>query len=318
MHPSKNIALALLLLLAASSATTLGATLSISNGVLEVRGTIDPGDASRIELALDGGAKIVRIHSPGGQLAEALRIGQAIRARGIELRVAGLCSSACAQLVLPGAKTLHIEDGSVIAMHAAAEGAFLSAEREGRFERVPDAVAEAALAPIRKHRNDIADFFEMTNVNAEAMNFMYQLTSTTDVDVSYVVASSGKVDLTLVGRKDPVCRAWLLNADTLRSLGIQASGWRAAGRLKAAFILGEPYDLIYDGPVTSKQELAASIGCAALRESVQSRQPAVKPNHSVKLSANGMSRWPPSAGPSAHFALAVQRVTPSSPAYLKR
>ena len=38
------------------------------------------------------------------------------------------------------------------------------------------------------------------------------------------------------------------------------------------------------------------------------------PNPSLKLSANGMPRWPSSAGPLAHFALAVQRVTPSAPA----
>ena len=42
------------------------------------------------------------------------------------------------------------------------------------------------------------------------------------------------------------------------------------------------------------------------------------PNPSVKLSTNGVPRWPSSAGPLAHFALAVQRVTPSAPAYLKR
>ena len=42
------------------------------------------------------------------------------------------------------------------------------------------------------------------------------------------------------------------------------------------------------------------------------------PNPSVKLSANGVPHWPSSAGPAAHFALAVHHVTPSSPAYLKR
>ena len=41
---------------------------------------------------------------------------------------------------------------------------------------------------------------------------------------------------------------------------------------------------------------------------------AVLPNPSLKRSANGMVHWPSSAGPSAHFALAVQRATPSSPA----
>ena len=45
---------------------------------------------------------------------------------------------------------------------------------------------------------------------------------------------------------------------------------------------------------------------------------AALPNPSVKLSANGVPHWPPSAGPAAHFALAVQRATPSAPAYLKR
>ena len=41
-------------------------------------------------------------------------------------------------------------------------------------------------------------------------------------------------------------------------------------------------------------------------------------NPSVKLSANGVPHWPSSAGPAAHFALAVQRATPSALAYLKR
>jgi len=40
----------------------------------------------------------------------------------------------------------------------------------------------------------------------------------------------------------------------------------------------------------------------------------VLPNPSLKRSANGMSHWPSSAGPAAHFALALQRATPLSPA----
>ncbi len=38
------------------------------------------------------------------------------------------------------------------------------------------------------------------------------------------------------------------------------------------------------------------------------------PNPSLKLSTNGVSRWPSSARPSAYFALAVQRATPLAPA----
>ena len=40
----------------------------------------------------------------------------------------------------------------------------------------------------------------------------------------------------------------------------------------------------------------------------------MRANPSFKLSTNGMSHWPSSAGPAAHFALAVQRATPSVPA----
>ena len=42
--------------------------------------------------------------------------------------------------------------------------------------------------------------------------------------------------------------------------------------------------------------------------------PRVLPNPSLKLSPNGVAHRPSSAGPSAHFALAVQRATPSVPA----
>ena len=39
-----------------------------------------------------------------------------------------------------------------------------------------------------------------------------------------------------------------------------------------------------------------------------------QPNPSLKLSPNSVAHWPSSAGPSAHFALAVQRATLSVPA----
>ena len=51
---------------------------------------------------------------------------------------------------------------------------------------------------------------------------------------------------------------------------------------------------------------------------VQANRVTVLPNNSFKLSPNGMSCRPSSAGPAAHFSLAVQHVTPSAPAYLKR
>ena len=59
----------------------------------------------------------------------------------------------------------------------------------------------------------------------------------------------------------------------------------------------------------SRQALSMGLAARVLAESSR-----VRPNHSLKLSPNGMSRWPSSAGPAAHFALAVQRAMPLVPA----
>ena len=61
-----------------------------------------------------------------------------------------------------------------------------------------------------------------------------------------------------------------------------------------------------------------SVRCSWPGMQVQRIVLAARPNPSVELRANGMAHWPSRAGPAAHFALAVQRATPSSPAHLKR
>ena len=63
------------------------------------------------------------------------------------------------------------------------------------------------------------------------------------------------------------------------------------------------------------EQMSKLSGChASAQRSWQGKAREAWPNHSLKLSANGVSRWPSSAGPAAHFALAVQRATPLSPA----
>jgi hypothetical protein len=52
--------------------------------------------------------------------------------------------------------------------------------------------------------------------------------------------------------------------------------------------------------------LFAKVSAAIGIQRMQTRTP----NLSLKLSANGVPRWLPSAGPAAHFALAIQRATP--------
>ena len=68
--------------------------------------------------------------------------------------------------------------------------------------------------------------------------------------------------------------------------------------------------------MASLNRLPSSKACGA-KYGAGSRAAAL-PNPSVKLSTNGMPRWPSIAGPAAHFALAVQRDMPSAPAYFER
>ena len=51
---------------------------------------------------------------------------------------------------------------------------------------------------------------------------------------------------------------------------------------------------------------------------IKFEQRKARPNHSLKLSDNGVARRPCGAGASPHFAPPVQRATPLSPAYLER
>ena len=64
--------------------------------------------------------------------------------------------------------------------------------------------------------------------------------------------------------------------------------------------------------MASLNHLYRSQACGA-KYSAHGRLAAL-PNPSLKLSTNGVPHWPSSAGPLAHFALAVQRAIPLSPA----
>lgn len=77
--------------------------------IVEIVGTIERGDAQRVQSALAAmlGTQqiVVRLSSPGGVLTEALRIGRYFHANGIRTEVVGassVCLSACALAFLGG------------------------------------------------------------------------------------------------------------------------------------------------------------------------------------------------------------------------
>jgi len=67
-------------------------------------------------------------------------------------------------------------------------------------------------------------------------------------------------------------------------------------------------------PLLCRQPRRCCSRCGAAGEFRSSVACVVLPNHSLKRSANGVAHWPSGAGASPHFAPAVQRATPLSPA----
>ena len=93
----------------------------VSGGGLQLTGTIDPGSADRVaaEIAAHGEyIKTVALDSPGGSVADALKIGRLIRDKGFATSVAAgaLCASSC-PLIFAGGRERDATAASAIGVH---------------------------------------------------------------------------------------------------------------------------------------------------------------------------------------------------------
>ncbi|WXF82824.1 hypothetical protein WDV90_15725 [Xanthomonas translucens pv. undulosa] len=90
----------------------------ISPDIIELRGDIDSNsDVEYFKIAKDGYSKIV-VHSLGGYPLVALRIAEDIvQRRPIEVKVDGVCLSACASYIAMAASSLTVDCGAVLGWH---------------------------------------------------------------------------------------------------------------------------------------------------------------------------------------------------------
>lgn len=79
--------------------TLIGSTLILSSGVVD-------NDLARVKDSLDPSrVKLIVLHNnKGGDLWNALRIGERIRESGVDTTISGLCQSACGLIFLGGVK----------------------------------------------------------------------------------------------------------------------------------------------------------------------------------------------------------------------
>ncbi|WP_237707359.1 hypothetical protein [Xanthomonas oryzae] len=94
----------------------------ISPDLIELRGDIDPNsDVEYFKVAAGGYSRIV-VHSGGGFPSVALKIAEDIvRRRPIELKVDGVCLSACASYIAMAASSLTVDCGAVLGWHGTLE-----------------------------------------------------------------------------------------------------------------------------------------------------------------------------------------------------
>jgi len=91
---------------------------------IKATGQIEQGDADRFqrlapEASIDEkGLRRIVLESPGGSVAEAVRVATIIRARNFVTLVGGECASACAMVLYPAGRYFMLLDNGKLGFHS--------------------------------------------------------------------------------------------------------------------------------------------------------------------------------------------------------
>lgn len=104
---------------------TLQAQVSADGRRLQLQGPVGLGDSRRVQalLAAAPQLRLVTLQSTSGRLDEALRIGQALRERGLPVRATAECSDVCPFIFL-GGRQRHLLPGARLGFHRVSAGGF--------------------------------------------------------------------------------------------------------------------------------------------------------------------------------------------------
>jgi hypothetical protein len=229
-------------------------------GTLTLRGEIGPDDGDRVLALLDDSVQRLAVDSLGGDFAATLDIADAVRARGLTVAVIGTCASSCAQFLLPAAARVTVADGGIVALHAAAHGAWREALRTGRLDAPAFAAARAVVAPLQARVDAHA---AATGLQPRALEFLYALTSMRDVRVSLQPLNATQSVVQMDAARAPLCTGWLADGAALRALGLRhAPDWAMPDAREAALRLNVEPGTLYLGPPLPRAALAGVRSCA--------------------------------------------------------
>jgi hypothetical protein len=113
---------------------------------LHLDGEIASGDAARLERMYAPGTALLKVHSPGGNSEEAMRMGRFIHARKLDLEIDRGCASSCANYLFPAAAHKTIPSGAVLGFHGTAYLTDLAGEESMRAQLSANGMAPKAVA----------------------------------------------------------------------------------------------------------------------------------------------------------------------------
>ncbi|MGX8281152.1 hypothetical protein [Xanthomonas oryzae] len=143
----------------------------ISPDTIELRGDIDQNsDVEYFKVATGGYSRIV-VHSGGGYPFVALKIAEDIvRRRPIEVKVDGICLSACASYIAMAASSLTVDCGAILGWHGT-----LSTGKEGEAMLVaeggPRVLATKYRDWLEKFHAEERDFYIHAGVNYKILEY---------------------------------------------------------------------------------------------------------------------------------------------------
>lgn len=137
---------------------------AIVNSKLYFSGEIENGDFEIFKNAITKDSiTSIEIHSPGGNVDEAIKIGHLIYDKKIHININWLCASSCANYLFTAARTVTINNNSVIGWHGGLTSKYIydenknaSIETRIKSEKDPD---------FKKSQNAEIEFFKKIGIN---------------------------------------------------------------------------------------------------------------------------------------------------------
>lgn len=99
---------------------------------LLLKGSIERGDAAKLERMYAPGTTLLKVRSVGGDSEDAMRMGGFIHDKQLDLEVEAGCASSCANYLFPAARHKTIPAGAVLGFHGTAYLTALAGEADIR------------------------------------------------------------------------------------------------------------------------------------------------------------------------------------------